>query len=153
MVVTGRAKVDGLIIGDSFLTVNPICLYRLILAPPATVYYRVERTIYIKGERHIPEWFSINLPTFFSTGTAGYTFSLLKLKYFAHFALQCSVKYNYYEERQTGGDVSVLSSFITIANRIKKTSSNTDSHESFLKKSSNSSSTTTHLPITFCPLR
>jgi hypothetical protein len=86
VMITGRAKVDGLIKSDSLLTVNPVCLYRLILAPTAIVYYHVERTIYIKRERQIPQWFSIILPTFFKTATAGYTFSLLKLNYFAHFA-------------------------------------------------------------------
>ena len=42
MMVTGRAKVDGLIKSDSLLTVNPVCLYRLILAPTAAVYYHVK---------------------------------------------------------------------------------------------------------------
>ena len=111
MMVTGRTKVDGLIKSDFFLTVNPVRLYRLILAPAVAVHYHVERTVYIKGERQIPQWFSINLATLFRTATAGYSLSLLKLNYFAH------------------------------------------SHDSFLKKSLNSSSSTTHLPITFCPLR
>ena len=42
MMVTGRAKIDGLIKSDFFLTVNPVCLYRLILAPAAAVYYHVK---------------------------------------------------------------------------------------------------------------
>ena len=73
MMVTGRAKVDGLIKSDFFLTVNPVRLYRLIFAPTAAVHYHVERTVYIKGERQIPQWFSINPPTLFRTATAGYT--------------------------------------------------------------------------------
>jgi hypothetical protein len=84
MMVTGRAKVGGLIKGNSLLTVNPVSLYCLILAPAVTVYYHIEGTIYIEGEGQIPEWFAINLPTFSSAATAAYTFSLLKLKYFAH---------------------------------------------------------------------
>ena len=82
--VTGRAEVDGLIKGDSLLTVNPVSLYCLIPAPAVTVYDHVEGTVYIKWEGQIPEGFSMNLPTFSSAATAAYTFSLLKLKYFAH---------------------------------------------------------------------
>ena len=87
--VAGRAEVDGLVKGNSLLTVNPVRLYCLILAPAVTVYHHVEGTVYIKGEGHIPEGFSINLPTFSSAATAAYTFSLLKLKYFAHGVLYC----------------------------------------------------------------
>ena len=43
--VTRGAKVDGLIKRDSLFTVYPVCLYRLILAPTATVYDHVERTM------------------------------------------------------------------------------------------------------------
>ena len=50
MMVTGRTKIDGLIKGDPLLTVNPVSLYCLILAPAVTVYYHVEGTVYIKGE-------------------------------------------------------------------------------------------------------
>ena len=92
MMITGRAKVDGLIKSDFLLTVNPICLYRLILTPTAAVYYHVERTVYIKREPQIPQRFTIVLPTFFRTATAGYTLSLLKLNYFSHSAFHCSVK-------------------------------------------------------------
>ena len=84
MMVTGRAKIDGLIKSDPLLTVNPVSLYCLILAPAVTVYYHVEGTVYIKGEGQIPEGFSIDLLTFFRTATAVYTFSLLKLEYLAH---------------------------------------------------------------------
>jgi hypothetical protein len=87
MMVTRRTKVNSLIKSDSRFTVNPVCLYRLILTPTAAVYYYVERTIYIKREPQIPQWLSIILPTCFKTATAGYTLSLLKLEYFAHFAL------------------------------------------------------------------
>jgi hypothetical protein len=87
VMVAGGAKIDGLIKSDFFLTVNPVRLYRLILAPAAAVHYHVERTVYIKGEGQIPQWFSINLATLFRTATAGYTLSLLKLEYFSHFAL------------------------------------------------------------------
>ena len=51
MMVAGRAKIGCFIKSDSLLTINPVCLYRLVLAPAATVYYHVERTIYIKRER------------------------------------------------------------------------------------------------------
>ena len=87
MMVTGRAKVDGFIEGDFLLTVHPICLYRLILAPTTTVNYHVERTIYIEGEGQIPQGFTIVLPAFFKTATAAYTLSLLKVEYFSHYAL------------------------------------------------------------------
>ena len=88
--VTRGTKVDGLIKGDSLPTVNHVSLYRLILAPTVTVYYHVEGTVYIKGEGQIPEWFSIDLLTFFRTATAAYAFSLLKLKYLTHRAFYYS---------------------------------------------------------------
>ena len=84
MMVAGRAEVDGLVKGNSLLTVNHVGLYCLILAPAVTVYYHVEGTVYIEGEGQIPEGFPMYLPTFSRAATAAYTFSLLKLKYFAH---------------------------------------------------------------------
>ena len=84
--VAGRAKIDCLIKSDFLLTINPVCLYRLILTPTAAVHYHVKRTIYIKRERQIPQGFSIIFPAFFRTATAGYTLSLIKLNYFSHFA-------------------------------------------------------------------
>ena len=50
MMVTGRTQIDGLIESDPLLTVNPVRLYCLILAPAVTVYYHVEGTVYIKRE-------------------------------------------------------------------------------------------------------
>ena len=70
MMVTGGAKIDCFIKSDSLLTINPVCLYRLVLAPAATVYYHVKRTIYIKRECQIPQWFPIIFPTLFRTATA-----------------------------------------------------------------------------------
>jgi hypothetical protein len=87
MMVTHRAKVGCLIKSDSLFTVNPVCLYRLILTPTATVYYHVERTIYIEGERQIPQCLSIIISDFFKTAIAGYALSLLKLEYFTHYDL------------------------------------------------------------------
>lgn len=86
VMVTPRTKEGCLVKSDSFLTVNPVCLYRLILTPTGAVYYHVKWTMYIKGEGQIPQWFSINLPTFFRTAAAGDTLSLLKLEYFSHCA-------------------------------------------------------------------
>jgi len=68
--VTGRAKVDSIIKGDSLLTVHPVCLYGLILTPTAAIYGHVKRTIYIKGEGQIPQGSSINPPALFRTGAA-----------------------------------------------------------------------------------
>jgi len=115
MIVTGRTKVGCLIKSDSFLTVNPICLYRLILTPPATVYYHAERTICIKRERQIQQWFSIIFSACFRTTIAGYTLSLLKLEYVTHFPFYIE-KSKHYEGRQTEGGIKVLSPFITLSN-------------------------------------
>ena len=85
--VTHGAQVKRFIKSDSLLTVNLICLYRLIFAPTATVYYHVERTIYIKRDRQIPHWLFMILSAFFKTAIAGYALSLLELEYFTHFDL------------------------------------------------------------------
>ena len=52
--ITLRAKVGCLIKGDFLFTVNPICLFGLVLTPTAAVYYHAERAIPIKREDQIP---------------------------------------------------------------------------------------------------
>jgi len=93
VMVTPRTKEGCLVKSDSFLTVNPVCLYRLVLAPPAAVYYHVGRTISIKGEGHIPQGFSIVFSACSKTAIAGYTLALLKREYFDHCTFHCSVTY------------------------------------------------------------
>ena len=86
MIITLGAKVGCFLKGDFFFTVDPICLYGLVLAPTAAVYYHVERAISIKGEGQIPQWFAFIFPALFSTVTARPALSLLKLDYFSHFS-------------------------------------------------------------------
>ena len=92
MVITLRAKVGCFLKGDFLFTVNSICLYGLVLTPTAAVYYHVERAIPIKRKGQIPKWFTFIFPTLFSTVTTCHILSLLKLNYFSHFPLSCSVK-------------------------------------------------------------
>ena len=48
------AKVGCLFKSDFFFTINPICLFGLVLTPTAAVYYHAERAISIKREGQIP---------------------------------------------------------------------------------------------------
>jgi hypothetical protein len=92
MVITLRAKVGCFLKGDFLLAINPICLYSLVPAPAAAVYYHVERAISIKGKGQIPQGFAFIVPTFFGAVTAGHTLSLLKLNYFSHFPFSRPLK-------------------------------------------------------------
>lgn len=76
MVVAGRAEVDGLLKGDFFLTVYPVCLYGLISAPAAAVDYQVKGAVAVQGEPGSPQWFTTLMPALLGTAGALYALSL-----------------------------------------------------------------------------